>query len=322
MTLPRDACQKDRSGTSSLAWVGFLLIVSGFVHACVWAGAAWAGAFWDADPPAASPHVSWRKPVLFGFSVGATSLSLAWLLTKLTRRRWDIAIANLCASVLLIEVLLISLQQWRGVESHFNRDTAWDAGVSTAIEVLAVIATCCIGYLTWRSFGQLPVTRDMVLAIRHGMSYLFLACLLGIVIVAVGYWQQHNGQSPHRFGAAGVPKFPHGVPIHAIQALPLLAWIAAKAKMDLAGRVFAVRLASYSTAAFTAYSMMQTMMGRARFDVTAGSMLILSIATALLLAVALTIAGPIARLVLSSRHATNHKRPTPTTKSSRWTETR
>lgn len=59
------------------------------------------------------------------------------------------------------------------------------------------------------------------------MLLLLVSCLLGIWVGMHGETQIDQGLDPTRLGAAGVPKFPHGVVIHAVQWLPVLAWSAA-----------------------------------------------------------------------------------------------
>ena len=62
----------------------------------------------------------------------------------------------------------------------------------------------------------------MALAIRSGMCLLLFSCVLGFAMVLHGNQQITLGKPPEIYGAAGVMKFPHGVPIHSIQFLPFL----------------------------------------------------------------------------------------------------
>src|SRR5918993_4166544 len=109
---------------SFLYAAGVLLLASGLVHSVVF---LLDGGGWDGP-------LSWRKPILFGFSFGITVLSLGWVLSFLPRRRrlgWLLAGPLGVASV--AEVLLITMQRWRGVPSHFNEATAFDAAVFNAM---------------------------------------------------------------------------------------------------------------------------------------------------------------------------------------------
>lgn len=254
----------------SMYVVGALLLWSGVMHTLVWLSL---GGSLEGD-------VSWRKPILFGFSTGATMLSLGWVTGKLKRRKGDVFLLNAFSIAMLIEVLLITLQQWRGVPSHFNRSTPLDATILFWIEALIVFATIVIADLTWRCFGKLADSAEMRLSIRSGMSMLLFACLLGFLIVAIGNQQSQLGRDPGVFGPAGVMKFPHGMPIHAIQYFPLLVWSLRKLHVANASQLKAVQFAVASVSTFTLYSLLQTFTGRARFDVTllSGAILAASVA--------------------------------------------
>jgi hypothetical protein len=123
----------------------------------------------------------------------------------------------------------------------------------------------------------------MTIAIRGGTGLLLFSCLLGFVLVAYGNRQVALGQPPEMFGSAGVMKFPHGVPMHAIQFLPLLTWFLHKLKVPENDRIRAVAGALGSVLAFTIFSLLQTFTGRARFEFWWMSGLVLFGSVALLL---------------------------------------
>jgi hypothetical protein len=178
---------------------------------------------------------------------------------------------------------LITLQQWRGVASHFNRATPFDATVLAWIECLIVFATIVILDMTQRCFRPLPTSRDMTLAIRGGMGLLLFSCLLGFVLVAYGDYRVATGRPPEVFGSAGVMKFPHGMPMHAIQFLPVMSWLLRTLGAREPQRLRAIAFAVGSMVGFTVFSLLQTFTGRARFDVWWVSDLVLAGSAALLL---------------------------------------
>lgn len=245
--------------------VALILILSGAVHVVVW--------LVDKGPWEGS--VSWRKPILFGFSAGVTVFSIGWLTGKIRSLKGDNLLTILFALAMLIEVGLITMQVWRGVPSHFNSSSPFDALVLNWIEGLILFATGVIGYLTLRSFGNLRASCDMRLAIRSGMLLLLFACLFGLFMVNYGNSRVAKGQSPEVFGARGVMKFPHGMPIHAIQYLPLIAWSLNRLGAGDRERFRSVTFALASIVAFTAYSLIQTFAGRARFELNAASATVL-----------------------------------------------
>ncbi len=236
--------------------LGAALVASGVFHVFVWLldGGSLAGA------------VSWRKPILFGLSAGVTVLSMAWVKGQLRCRSIDAFLLTGFAVALVVEVGLITLQQWRGTASHYNRSTPFDANVLLVLEVLVIFATCVIAWFTWRSFCALRGAADLVVAIRGGLVLLLLSCLIGMVIVAIGNRQQLLGLPVEQFGERGVLKFPHGIPMHAIQALPLLAWGLSRMGCDETLRRQVVGRVLVAIGLLTLFSLIQTFSGRARFE--------------------------------------------------------
>jgi hypothetical protein len=256
-----------------LATAGVGLVASGLAHVAAWAalGGPWEGA------------VTWRKPILFGISGGLTALSLGWAWAHLPRRRGDAWLAAATAAALVAEVALIDLQRWRGVASHFNRATPFDAALYDVMTWLILGVTLVIGDLTLRFFLQRPrLSADMLLAARAGLGLLFASCLLGVWTGAQGEIRRAAGLPPETLGAAGVLKFPHGAALHAVQWLPLVAWAAERAGFSIAART---RLVAWSTAGsvlLCGYALAQTLLGRARFDAPPLTASVLAAAAAML----------------------------------------
>jgi hypothetical protein len=269
-----------------LAVIGLLLVASGLVHLVVWAvfGGPWEG------------PVTWRKPILFGISGGLTSLSLGWAWSKLTWRRGDGWMAASVAWALLVEVAAIDLQAWRGVASHFNRSTPFDSVLYDAMGLLILWVTLVAVDLTIRFFRQpTALPADMLLAARAGLVLLVISCGLGIWVSVYGDMRVAAGLEPERYGAAGVPKFPHGAVIHALQWLPMLAWAARWAGVTQRRRVWLVAAATGGTTFLGCFALAQTLAGRSRFDVTTitGALLAVGVICLVvpLLAIAMAVAG-------------------------------
>ena len=263
-----DAWWRDPRAWPLVVW-GAVLVASGLAHLPVWAvlGGPWEG------------PVTWRKPILFGISGGLTAISLGWVWALLPRRRGDVILATATAWALVVEVLLIDVQRWRGVGSHFNRDTPFDSFLFDAMGVLIVAVTLVIADLTWRLLTRRPpVPADMLLAARSGMILLLVSCVLGIWVGALGETRIEAGLDPVRLGAAGVPKFPHGIVIHAVQWLPALAWAMRRAGIAAPARVQLVAAAAAGSTLLLAYALVQTALGRARFDVVPATAALLAAA--------------------------------------------
>ena len=269
-----------------LAVIGFLLVVSGLAHVVVWAvlGGPWEG------------PVTWRKPILFGISGGLTSLSLGWAWSKLPLRWGDGWLPATVAWALLVEVAAIDLQAWRGVASHFNRSTPFDSVLYDAMGLLILWVTLVAVDLTIRFFRQpTALPADMLLAARAGLVLLVISCGLGIWVSVYGDMRVAAGLEPERYGAAGVPKFPHGAVIHALQWLPMLAWAARWAGVTQRRRVWLVAAATGGTTLIGCFALAQTLAGRSRFDVTTitGALLAVGVICLVvpLIAIAMAVAG-------------------------------
>ena len=147
---------------------------------------------------------------------------------------------------------------------------------------LIVVATLILCQIAWRAFLYLDAEPDLQLAIRAGMAFLMLSCLIGFGVLFNGLVQLSIGRDPSIFGAAGVAKFPHGVAIHAIQLFPILGWFLRVLGLPIAVRV---RLIYYSIGALSGllvFSMIQTLMGKPRFEFSLPGAAILAVSCALL----------------------------------------
>jgi hypothetical protein len=279
-----------------LAVSGGLLVVSGLAHVAVWAvvGGPWEG------------PVTWRKPILFGISGGLTALSMGWVWSKLPSRRWDVPLSWITTIALMIEVGLIDLQRWRGVASHFNRTTLLDSVLYDVMGVLILWVTLVSVDLMVRAFRhRWAASEDMLMAIRAGLVFLVISCLLGIWVSVNGEYRLEQGLEPDQFGRAGVPKFPHGAVIHAIQWLPMLAWAGRRAGITEERRRQFMASAIVGTGLVLLYALGQTLAGHSRFDPLPATAVILGIGVACL-AVPTLITGA---CWLAGRHRSTASRP-------------
>ena len=220
----RDAWAAAADYQKLLYALGAVFLASGAFHAVVFLvdGGPWDG------------PVSWRKPIVFGFSFGATSWSLAWISGWLPHYRWrQWLLAGAFALGAFGDVSLITLQRWRGVPSHFNNGTGFDAAVLMSMAVsVGLVATAIVVLMLW-SFVSLRAPASVALAIRAGLALLVAGQVLGGAIIANGNRVlEAGGTDPATFGAAGALKVPHAVALHAVQVLPVLAWLLSYAAWD------------------------------------------------------------------------------------------
>jgi hypothetical protein len=241
--------------------VGGALILAGLTHLAAWlvVGGAWAG------------PISFRKPTTFGISFGLTTITLAWVAGHLRisdRVRWlllgPLAVADTS------EVMWVSVQRWRGAVSHFNDDTTLDGllFLVTGGVAIAITATVTLA-LTALAFTAMQATSSMALGIRAGLLTLLVAQAVGGWMIQHGLRLADQGMTDGltTFGAAGVMKAPHAVAIHAVQVLPVLAWLLSFARLSERRRLALVRVAASGYVALVAVSVLQTATGVTPLDV-------------------------------------------------------
>ncbi|MFC9244172.1 hypothetical protein ACFT7S_09140 [Streptomyces sp. NPDC057136] len=187
----------------------------------------------------------WAKPFKFAVSFTAYALSLAWMLTLLTRgRRIGWWAGNVVALASLVEMALITVQVVRGKRSHFNHATPFDTNLYNAMAVTVVIlwtGTLVIAVMLMRAR---IADRASAWTIRAGVTLALAGAGLGFLMTQPTAEQEAAGQldTADVVGAhaVGVPdggpsmpltgwsttggdlRIPHFVGMHALQLLPLL----------------------------------------------------------------------------------------------------
>src|SRR5918998_399332 len=242
----------------------------------------------------------WFKPLKFSVSILLYSATLAWMLSRLpgtAMRRTGWAIA----AVLGMEQLIIVGQAARGVRSHFNDDTLFDALLYSFMGATITglwLATVAVALRFLRERGVDQVTSS---AVRLGL-------LVGLLGMAIGFLISGNGGH-----AVGVPdggpglffvgwsttggdlRIGHFVGMHALQLLPLLAaGLAAlgPARLDETGRVRIVRIAAAAYAGVVVLVTWQALRGQ---PLLAPDAVTLAALGALLLATGGALAGVLRR---------------------------
>jgi hypothetical protein len=242
------------------------LIGSGLIHAGIF---ACLGRSWE-DP------LSFRKATLFGVSTGLTLWSCLWVVSCLAPSAYHQRLRKTLCVTLVLEVFLITLQTWRGQESHFNHDGPFNGLIELTMLVLislAVLAMFLITIGSWFPRSLHGVSTAMAWAIRWGMLLLCLSALVGYAITWIGQQQLSQGLSATRWKGHGVLKFPHGAALHAIQTLALAAWIADRWK--LSNPVALIHGLAGAHACWLIYALYQTFAGLDRFEWDTTSCLLL-----------------------------------------------
>ncbi|MGH8861352.1 MAG: hypothetical protein ACRDVG_09000 [Jatrophihabitantaceae bacterium] len=197
--------------------VGAVVLASGLVHIGVFLvrGGPWLG------------PVSLRKAVTFGLSFGLTVLSMTAvrrLLGESTRASARALAVFVAACV--VEVVLVTMQAWRRVPSHFNRDTAFDSAVSTVLAAggaAIVITSVVLTVVALRARGT--ASPIVALGVRAGLMIFLAALGVGAAMIARGVTLQREGNDFAADHHAGSLKPAHAAPMHAVLVLPLIAWL-------------------------------------------------------------------------------------------------
>src|SRR5262245_12251142 len=215
--------------------IAVALLLSGLVHLgiLVATGGTWEG------------PLSWRKPAVFGLSFGLTLLTIAWVssFVQLRERTRSILLGAFTAACVL-ETALVSLQTWRGVPSHFNVETPFDALVTRALAGGGAALVVIIVALTLASFRRNTATpAAMRLALRTGFLILCVAMATGGVMIARGMTLVFSGDAAGAYATGGALKPMHAVTMHAILVLPALAWLLSRSAVNEKRQIGIVRLA-------------------------------------------------------------------------------
>lgn len=204
-----------------LFFAGSLLLASGIIHSVIAVGALASGEDWLGP-------LSWRKPVVFGLSFGMLSLTVAWVLRLLPHKRRGWIPTVLIGVFSLTEVTVITLQKWRGVPSHFNTATDFDANVFGIMAISVVLVVVGLVLLLVWVLLQFRGNGGERLAVIIGLVSLLAAGYIGSDIISAGQAQlAATGEIPYEvvFGAEGSAKLSHFVGMHLIQFLAVLAII-------------------------------------------------------------------------------------------------
>lgn len=244
------------------------------------------------DPRTITGAPAWNKP--FKFSAGIYAATFAWYLALVNdgpRRdrparhvRIGVLAGHGIVVALTIELVLISMQAWRGVSSHFNRATTFDSVVfdvmGAAIFALSVLhAVLIIVLLRTRAAG-----RPLVSAARWGAAIALVGLAVGGLMVAPSSAQmaalrRDDGRGVQGAHTVGVPdggpglplvnwsteggdrRAPHFVGLHAMQAVPL-AVLLAPARWPIHAVPTAVRVSGMAYAVLTIVMIVQATQAR------------------------------------------------------------
>jgi hypothetical protein len=188
----------------------------------------------------------WLKPAKFGASVMVAAPVLGWILAQMSPTRRLRAAGTIFAAVAALELALITLQAIRGVPSHFNNATRFDAAVFAVMGTAISLLWLAELYVAVLAFRHRFATPARTWAIRLGLVGALVGGATGSLMARPTPQQLASlraGHPPAALGAhtvgapdggPGLPvtrwsrtggdlRVPHFMGLHALQALPLLA---------------------------------------------------------------------------------------------------
>jgi energy-converting hydrogenase Eha subunit F len=201
------------------------------------------------DPRQITGAPAWLKPAKFSISIAIYALTLAWVFTYLpdwprTRR----VVSWITTVTLLLEIVIIDVQAWRGTTSHFNVGTLMDGILFTIMGLAIVVQTSAaisVAVALWR---QRFSDRAFGWALRFGMTITIVGALTGGLMTQPTRAQMDNARAGNRMtvsgahtvgapdGGPGLPgtgwsrehgdiRVAHFLGLHALQMLPLAAFL-------------------------------------------------------------------------------------------------
>jgi hypothetical protein len=201
--------------------IGSLLLLSGVIHLAV---LLISGGTWDGP-------LSLRKSVTFGLSFGLTLINVTLIASFVhLKDRSRTRLLGIFAAACVLETFLVSLQVWRGVPSHFNVVTPFDAVVAQMLALGGFTLVAVIMLLTAAAFRHgTSLPPPLRLAAQAGLVALVGAQVVGGVMIATGMRLVFSEEAQRAYATGGWLKPVHAVLMHGILALPLLAWLVSKA---------------------------------------------------------------------------------------------
>ena len=267
--------------------VGFFLVISGLIHLAILVigGGSWKG------------PVSLRKATTFGVSFGVTLITIAWVTSflHLSDRARSTLLGTFTAACLL-ETGLVTLQAWRGVPSHFNMETTFDALVARTLAAGGIVLVTIIVLLTLAAFRANPnIPISLRIAIQTGFVTLVGAMAVGALMIARGMTLVFAGNPHAAYATAGALKPTHAATMHAILVLPALAWLVSFATWEERRRVGIVLVATGAYALVAGVVAVGNLSGVEFERLPPAAVVVLSLAAFLLLAVAIFVLRAVAR---------------------------
>lgn len=253
------------------------------------------------DPRVITGMPAWLKPAKFAASTAIYMSTLAWMFGYLLDwPRMRRAVGWTTAVILTGEVAVINLQAWRGTTSHFNISTPLDGVLFATMGLGILVQTGSSVAATVALWRQPFADRAFGWALRLGMAIAILGASTGGLMTRPTSAQLADARSSHRMtiagahtvgasdGGPGLPgtgwsvqhgdlRVPHFFGLHAMQMLPLVAWLIARRSTSASRQVRLVWVAASSYSLLFALLLTQALRGEPFVSPAAGTIAALAV---------------------------------------------
>jgi phosphoglycerol transferase MdoB-like AlkP superfamily enzyme len=206
----------------------------------------------------------WLKPAKFAVSIAVYTFTLAWLMPYLSHYRRAVKFISWGTAVVFVgEMICIISQAARGVPSHFNISTAYDASVFATMGLLIIFNTLLVLVALVLFCGRTaPLPAAYLWGIRVGLCLFFVASVEGYAMVSN---MAHTVGLPD--GGAGLPvvnwstragdlRVAHFLGFHALQILPLAGYSFSRWHTEVVRRRAVAYVLALGLAYFAVFSLL------------------------------------------------------------------
>ena len=191
----------------------------------------------------------WIKPMKFLTSVTIYMWTIAWFMPEAPNVRARRIVSYTIGAMMTTEIVMIVTQSARGVGSHFNNATGFDAAVFGLMGIAIMINTAAvIAFLFLLRRDTPPHRAGYLWGVRLGILVFLLASAQGGLIISNN---AHTIGAPD--GGPGLPfvnwstthgdlRIAHFVGMHALQGLPLLGFFLDRNRVPARNVIFAVSI--------------------------------------------------------------------------------
>jgi hypothetical protein len=173
----------------------------------------------------------WLKPFRFAVSIFLFTWTYAWFSRFYVRQKRLVnVLTRIIAVCMFVEIALITMQSGRGVASHFNVSSPFDAAVFSVMGAVigfnALLTGVMFVVFVWFEKGG----GDYRWSVIWGMFLFLLGNFAGYLIIRYG-WPDAALQFAEQLPVTGWKKglkdmrIPHAIGLHAIQVLPVSMWL-------------------------------------------------------------------------------------------------